>query len=172
MLSVIDDIPFLNISLSTGVEGQKKLRQKNKYIDNFNSDFTFVIFATNKNKHNFGSIVEYANYIFNKIMTTKSYQLWVIPPQVKLKEPITECDLKNLNNFYGGNLIMKLFCCELNTNFDLNCNKHNKLIHKLFPYDEKFSAPYKLFQCVFDCNYRSYILETNNYYYLIGNAFS
>lgn len=65
--NVIDDIPDINL---TGVEGQKKLRQKNKYIDNFNSDFTFVIFATNKNKHNFCSIVEYANYIFNKIMTT------------------------------------------------------------------------------------------------------
>lgn len=32
---------------------------------------------------------------------------------------IIESDLKNLNNFYGGNLIMKLFCCELNTTFDL-----------------------------------------------------
>ena len=171
--NVTDDIPFLEISTSTGITGQKKLRHPNKYINNFNSDFSFVIFATNKKKHNFSSIVEYSNYIFNKIITTKSYQYWVIPPQIKqMKEPIVENDLKNLNNIYSENIIMKLFCCELNTTFDLDNDKHNKLIHKLFPYDEKFGSSYNLFQCVFDCNYKSYILETDNYYYLIGNAFS
>lgn len=170
---VTDDIPFLEISVSTGISGQKTLKKPNKYIDNFNSEFSFVIFATSKKKYEFDSIVEYSNYIFNKIITTKSYQTWIIPPQVKKqKESIVKSDLKNLNDIYSGNLIMKLFCCELNTTFDLDCNEHNKLIHKLFPYDEKFSGLYNLFQCVFDCNYRSYILETDSYYYLIGNAFS
>lgn len=98
--------------------------------------------------------------------------MWVIPPQIKRNEPITECDLTNLNDIYIEKLIMKLFCYELNTRFNIECNKDNKLIHKLFPYDEKFSGSYKLFQCVFVCNYKSYILETDNYYYLIGNEFS
>lgn len=173
MLSVTDDIPFLEISQSTGVIGQKKIKQKNKYINSFNSDFSFVIFATNKNKNKISSIVEYANYIFNKIKRTKSYQYWVIPPQIKhMNEPVIECDLQNLTDLYDGNLIMKLFCCELNTSFELECDKDDKLIHKLFPCDEKFDGLHKLFQCVFDCNYRSYILETDSYYYLIGNAFS
>ena len=52
------------------------------------------------------------------------------------------------------------------------CVEHDKLIHKLFPYDERFSGTYKLFQCIFDCNYRGYILVTDSYYYLIKNAFS
>jgi len=34
------------------------------------------------------------------------------------------------------------------------------------------AGTYKLFQCIFDYNYRGYILVTDSYYYLIGNAFS
>jgi len=49
---VTDDIPFLEISVSTGVNGQKKLKKTNKYINNFNSEFSFVIFATSKKNTN------------------------------------------------------------------------------------------------------------------------
>lgn len=68
--------------------------------------------------------------IFDKFRTTKSYQKWVVP----FINPVIESDLKNITDLYNDNQIMQLFCCELNTRFELDCEYDNKLIHKLFPY--------------------------------------
>ena len=60
---------------------------------------------------------------------------------------------------------------ELNTKFDPNLDNDINNIIKLYPSDDNFTN-YNLYQVVDDCNYRSYILETDKYWYLVGNAFS
>lgn len=57
--------------------------------------------------------------------------------------------MKDLTDFYGEkNIVMKLFCCELKTRFYSDSDEHKQLIYKLFPHNEKFEGPKKLYQCV------------------------